>query len=165
VAKHERRSQKVTSRNVYKIVGWSSRDEDHEATQTGELLAAAEASGVSVDMTLEEFAAIDENIATESMDDWEEDLVRSYTERMKDSNDDDDDGSDDDDDEVIIMPEPVLTIREAYSIASKLQRLQEDDLVPIVDELISKIEKKLVEEKLKGLRQKSLEDFLQPVSD
>jgi len=54
--------------------------EDHEATQTescGELLAAAEASGVCVYITLEQFVAIDENIATESMDDWEEDLVRS----------------------------------------------------------------------------------------
>jgi len=85
--------------------GSDVRDEDHEATQTescGELLAAAEASGVSVYMTLEQIVAIDENIATESMDDWEEDLVRSYIERMKDSNDDDD--------EVFIIPEPVLTI-------------------------------------------------------
>jgi len=98
--------------------GSDARDEDDEATQTescGELLAAAEASGVSVYMTLKQFVAIDENIATESMDDWEEDLVRFYIERMKHSNDDDD--------EVIIIPESVLTIREAYSIASKLQKL------------------------------------------
>jgi len=52
-----------------------------------------------------------------------------------------------DDDEVIIILKLVLTIREAYSIASKLQRLQEDNLVPIVDELVSKLEKKLIEEK------------------
>jgi len=55
---------------------------------------------------------------------------------MKDSNDDDD--------EVIIIPEPILTIREAYSIASKLQKLQEDDLVPIVDELVSKLRENLL---------------------
>ena len=79
--------------------------------------------------------AIDENIATESMDDWEEDLVRPYIERMKDSDDDDSDNDGSDDDEVIIIPKPILTIREAYSIASKLQWLQEDDLVPIADEL------------------------------
>jgi len=54
---------------------------------------------------------------------------------------------------IMIMPEPVLTLREAYS---KLQRLQEDDLV---DELVSKIEKKIVEKKLRELRQKLLEDF------
>jgi len=42
-------------------------------------------------MTLKEFVAIDENITTESKDDWEEDLVK----RMKDSNDDDDGGSGD----------------------------------------------------------------------
>jgi len=53
-------------------------------------VAAAEVSGVSVDMTLEEFLAIDENIATENMDNWEENLVRSCIEGMKDSNDDDD---------------------------------------------------------------------------
>lgn len=62
-----------------------------------------------------------------------------------------------DDDEVIIILKLVLTIREAYSIASKLQRLQEDNLVPIVDELVSKLEKKLVEEKLRGLRQRLLD--------
>jgi len=143
-------------------VAWGSdaRDEDHEATQTescGELLAAAEASGVSVYMTLKQFVVIDGNIATESKDDWEEHLVRSYIERMKNSNDDDD--------EVIIIPEPVLTIREAYSIASKLQNLVRRWLGTNSWSLVSKIEKKLVEEKLRGLWQKLLEDIWQPVSD
>ena len=54
------------------------------------------------------------------------------------------------------MPEPVLTIREAYSIASKLHRLQDDNLTPLVDELISEMEKKLVEEKLRGFKQNLL---------
>ena len=144
------------------------RGDDHKVSQTescGELLAAVEPSGVSADMTLEEFVAIDENIATESMDVWEEDFVRSYIKRMKDSDGDDgdNDGSDDDDDKVIIMSESVLTIRKAYSIASKLQWLQENDLASIVDKLVSKLEKKLVEEKLKGIRQRSLKDLLQPV--
>ena len=108
-----------------------------------ELLLAVEANGVTVNVTVEEFVAIDENIATESMDDWEEDLVRSYIERMKDSDDDNSDDSTDeaDDDDIILMPEPLLTIREAYSIASKLQRLQDDNLTPLVDELISEMEK------------------------
>ena len=123
-----------------------------------ELLTAAQASGVRVNMTAEEFVAIDDNIATESMDDWEEDLVRSYVEKMKDADDeddddgiddDDDDGTDDDDDDDVIIL--VLTIREAYPIALSLQRLQEDELTPMVDDLVSKMEKKLVQEKLKGL--------------
>ena len=139
------------------------RDEVNETESCSELLSAVEANGVTVDVTVEEFVAIDENIATESMDDWEEDLVRSYIERMKDSDDDNNDDSTDeaDDDDIILIPEPVLTIREAYSIASKLQRLQDDDLTPLVDKLISEMEKKLVEEKLRGLKQKSLEDFVQ----
>ena len=85
------------------------RDEMNETESCSELLAAVEASGVTVDATVGEFVAIDENIATESMDDCEEDLVRSYIERMKDSDDDDDyDGTDDN---VISIPELVLTIR------------------------------------------------------
>jgi len=137
------------------------RDEVNQTESCSELLTAVEANGVSVDMTVEEFVAIDENIATESMDDWEEELVRSYIERMKDRDDDNDDNNDDtDDDDVIVMPEPVLTMREAYSIASRLQRVQDDDLAPIVDELVSKMEKKLVQEKLQGLKQVSL-DFVQ----
>ena len=75
-------------------------------------------------MTAEEFVAIDDNIATESMDDWEEDLVRSYVEKVKDADDEDDDDGTDDDDDVIILPEPVLTIREAYPFALSLQRSQ-----------------------------------------
>ena len=125
------------------------RNEVNETESCSELLAAVEASGITVDATVKEFVAIDENIATENVDDWEEALVRSYIERMKDCDDDDND------DDVISIPEPVLTIREAYSIASKLQRLQEDDLTPLVDKLISEMEKKLVEEKLRGLKQKS----------
>ena len=107
------------------------------------MLAAVEASGVTVDVTVEEFVAIDENIATESMDDWKEDLARSYIERMKDSDDDDNDDGTDDDDDAISIHELVLTIIEAYSIASKLQRLQEDDLTPLVDKLIVKWRKNL----------------------
>ena len=82
------------------------------------LLTAAHAIGVHVYMTVEEFVAIDDNIAIESMGDWEDDLVRSYV-----------------DDDVIILPEPVLTIREAYPIALSLQRLQEDELTPIGEDL------------------------------
>ena len=97
---------------------------------------------VTVDETVKEFVAIDENIATESIDDWEEDLVRSYIERMKDSDDvDNNNGTDDDDDNgVISIPEPVLIIIVAYSLALKLQRLQEDDLTLPVDKLISEME-------------------------
>jgi len=130
----------------------------HQTENCSELLTAAQASGIHVDMMAEEFVAIDDGIATESMDDWEEELVRSYVEKMKDSDcedededNDNDDGTDDgDDDDVIILPEPVLTIREAYSIVLSLKGF------------VSKMEKKLVEEKLRGLRQQSIEDFVQP---
>ena len=70
-----------------------------------------------MDMMAEEFVAIDDGMATESMDDWEEGLVRSYVEKMKDSDgEDEDNNAGTDNDDVMILPEPVLTIREAYSI-------------------------------------------------
>ena len=71
------------------------RDEVNETESCSDLLSAVEANGVTVDVTVEEFVAIDENIVTESMDDWEEDLERSYIERMKDSDDDNNDDSTD----------------------------------------------------------------------
>ena len=40
-----------------------------------DLLAAAQTSSIDISMTVEEFVSLDENIATESMEDWEEALV------------------------------------------------------------------------------------------
>ena len=59
--------------------------------------------------------AIDGGIATESMDDREEELARTYVDKMKDSDGEDQDNDDcTDDDDVIVLPDPVLIIREAY---------------------------------------------------
>ena len=71
-----------------------AQDEGSGTQQTesySELLTAAQACGVCVYVTTEECVAIDGNIASESMDDWEEDLVRSYVKKMKDADDKDDD--------------------------------------------------------------------------
>jgi len=67
--------------------------------------------------------------------------VRSYIEDSDGEDEDNDDGTDDNDDVII----PVLNISEAYSTVLSFQRLQEDELTPItIDDLVSKIEKKLV---------------------
>ena len=91
----------------------------HQTENCSELLTAAQTSGIHVDMAAKEFVVIDDGIATDRMDDWEDFFM--YVEKMKDNNgedEDNNDGTDDDeDDDLIILPEPVLTIRETYSIA------------------------------------------------
>ena len=53
----------------------------HQTENCSELLTAAQASGIHVDMIAEEFVAIDDGIATESMNDYEEELARFYAEK------------------------------------------------------------------------------------
>ena len=66
-------------------MSWIQQTENYS-----ELLTAAQASGVRASMTADEFVVIDDNIATESMDDWEEGLVRAYVEKMNDADNEDD---------------------------------------------------------------------------
>jgi len=89
----------------------------HETKNWNKLLTAARASGIHVDMMAEEFVAIDDGIATERMGDWEEELVRFYVEKRKDS-----DGEYEDNDGSSGDHEPVLTIKKAYSIAEAARR-------------------------------------------
>jgi len=51
---------------------------------------------------------------------------------------------DDNDVDMVILPAPTLTKRVAFPIALQLQHLQESGLIPIIDNLTTNMEEKLV---------------------